>query len=58
MVDDVDVPAMLQSLDPMPRQELIERILWAMDGYRFGYLSRAGAIIKITELVDANAEKQ
>lgn len=52
----MDVPAMLQSLDPMSRQELVERILWAVDGYRFGYLTRAGTIIRITELIDANAE--
>ena len=46
----------LQSLEPMSRDELLERLLWAVDGYRFGYLTRAGAIVRITELIDANAQ--
>ena len=40
----------------MQRQELVERILWAVDGYRFEYMSRAEMINRITELIDKHPE--
>jgi hypothetical protein len=36
----------------MTRDELVERLLWAVDGYRFKYLSRAEMINRITRLID------
>lgn len=40
----------------MTREELIERILWAVDGYRFKALSRAEMINLITKVIDENPE--
>lgn len=38
----------------MTRQQIIERILFAVDGYRFGEWSLADAVARITRLIEAN----
>lgn len=38
----------------MTRAELIERILFAVDGYRFGEWSLADAGARITKLIEQN----
>ena len=40
----------------MTRQELVERILWAVDGWRFEYLSRAEMLNRINEAIDRDQE--
>ena len=40
----------------MTRQQLIERILWAVDGYRFDYLTRVEMLGRITKLIDENLD--
>lgn len=38
----------------MTREELIERILWLVDGYRFGEWSIADAGGRIAKLIEQN----
>lgn len=40
----------------MTREQLLERVLWVVDGYRFEYLSRTEMVSAIVKLIDANAE--
>lgn len=40
----------------MTRQELIGRILWVVDGYRYDYVSRADLINRLTDLIDNHTE--
>jgi hypothetical protein len=38
----------------MTREQLLERLLWVVDGYRFEYLSRTEMLARLIELIDAN----
>lgn len=40
----------------MTRAELVERIMFAVDGYRFGEWSLADAGARILKLIEANPE--
>lgn len=42
----------------MTRQELLDRLVWVVDGYRFEYLSRAEMINRITELFDSAGARE
>lgn len=36
----------------MTREELLERIMWAVDGWRFGFLTQPEMVARITELME------
>jgi hypothetical protein len=38
------------------RDELLERLLWLVDGYRFKYLDRTEMISRLIRLIDDNPE--
>jgi hypothetical protein len=40
----------------MTRSELVERIMFAVDGYRFGEWSIIDAVERITKLIEQNPE--
>ena len=40
----------------MTRQQLIERILFAVDGYRFSEWPLSDAVARITDVIEANPQ--